>query len=106
MKTSTDLRGPESDEKLPRPFEIQSYDDLLQFPEISESTIDTPSGNRAITEPLVDAIVVPTIRTAERLHSAVRLAAHARCQLIAVYTDSPPAGLSAILGKFPSARVT
>jgi hypothetical protein len=106
MKTSTDLRDPESDGELPRPFEIHSYADLLQFPETSESTIDTPSGKRAITEPLVDAIVVPTIRTAERLHSAVKLAAHARCHLIAVYTDSPPAGLSAILERFPSARVT
>lgn len=106
MKTSTDLRDPESDGELQRPFEIQSYADLLQFPETSESTIDTPSGKRAITEPLVDAIVVPTIRTAERLHSAVKLAADARCHLIAVYTDSPPAGLSAILERFPSARVT
>lgn len=106
MKTSTDLRDPESDGELPRPFEIHSYADLLQFPEIPESTIDAPSGKRAITEPFVDAIVVPSIRTAERLHSAVKLAAHARCHLIAVYTDTPPAGLSAILGRFPSARVT
>jgi len=106
MKTSTELRQPESDGDLPRPFQIRSYDDLLQFPNVPVSTIDTPSGKRAITEPLVDAIVVPTIRTAERLHSVVKLAAHARCHLIAVYTDSPPAGLSAILGKFPSARVT
>ena len=29
-----------------------------------------PSGKRATTEPLVDAIVVPTIRTAEHLRSA------------------------------------
>jgi hypothetical protein len=106
MKTSTDLCDPDSDRELPRPFEIQSYDDLLQFPKIPESTIDTPSGNRAITEPLVDAIVVPTIRAAEQLHSAVKLAAHARCHLIAVYTDKPPTGLPAIIDRFPSARVT
>jgi len=106
MKTSAGLRNPESDGELPRPFEIQSYDDLLQFPQIPESTIDTPSGSRAVTDPLVDAIVVPTIRSAEQLHSAVKLAAHARCHLIAVYTNRPPAGLSAILDKFPSARVT
>jgi hypothetical protein len=106
MKTNVDLRVPESDGELPRPFEIQSYDGLLQFPKIPESAIDTPSGNRTITEPLVDAIVVPTIRRAEYLHSAVRLAAHARCHLIAVYTDKLPAGLPAILERFPSAKVT
>jgi hypothetical protein len=106
MKTSTESREPESGGQFPRPFEIRSYDDLLQFPEIPESTIDTPSGKRATTEPLVDAIVVPTIRTADHLHSAVKLAAYARCHLIAVYTDHPPTGLSAILDKFPSARVT
>jgi hypothetical protein len=106
MKTRRDLCDPESDGDLPRPFEIQSYEGLLQFPAIPESAIDTPSGNRAITEPLVDAIVVPTIRTAEHLHSAVRLAAQARCHLIAVYTDKPPAGLPAILDRFPSAEVT
>ena len=106
MKISRDLCELESNGKIPRPFEIRSYDDLLQFPERPENTIDTPSGRRTITEPLVDAIVVPTIRTAEHLHSAVKLAAHARCHLIAVYTDNPPAGLSAILDRFPSARVT
>jgi hypothetical protein len=106
MKTSAELYEAESGGELPRPFEIQSYDDLLQFPDIPESAIDTPSGNRAITEPLVDAIVVPTIRTAEHLHSAVKLAAYGRCHLIAVYTNRPPAGLSAILDRFPSARVT
>jgi hypothetical protein len=106
MKTSTDLCDPESDRDLPGPFEIQSHDNLLQFPDIPESTIDTPSGNRAITEPLVDAIVVPTIRTGEHLHSAVKLAAHARCHLIAVYTNSLPADIPTILYRFPSARVT
>jgi len=59
-----------------------------------------------MTEPLVDAIVVPTIRSAEHLHSAVKLAAHARCHLIAVYTNKPPVGISAIVERFPSARVT
>src|SRR5580693_935634 len=89
MKTSADLRDPESDGELPRPFEIQSYDDLLQFPEIPESTIETPSGKREIAEPLVDAIVVPTIRSAQHLRPALQLAAQARCHLIAVYTDTP-----------------
>jgi hypothetical protein len=106
MRTSTELREPESDRDLPSPFQIQSYDDLLRFPEIPESTIETPSGKRAVTEPLVDAIVVPTIRSAEHLYSAVKLAAHARCHLVAIYTDRPPAGLSAVLDRFRFNRVT
>jgi hypothetical protein len=97
MKTSTDLCDPESDGELPRPFEIQSYKDLLQFPDIPVSTIRTPSGQRFFTDPLVDAIVVPTIRSAEHLRSAVQFAADTRCHLIAIYTGSPPAGLSDVL---------
>ena len=69
----------------------------FSFRMIPPSAIDTPSGKRAITEPLVDAIIVPTIRTAEHLRSAVQFAADTRCHLILVYTDSPPAGLSAVL---------
>ena len=67
MKTSAELCETESDGDLPKPFQIQSYQDLLQFPEIPVSAIDTPSGKRPISEPVVDAIVVPTIRTAEHL---------------------------------------
>jgi len=106
MKTSTDLLDPEGDGELPRPFEIESYEDLLQFPDVPVTAIHTPSGKRPITEPLVDAIVVPTIRSAEHLYSAVKLAAHARCHLIAVYTDTPPAGLSAVLDRLGLSRVT
>jgi hypothetical protein len=106
MKTSAELFRPDSDGELPRPFDIQSYESLLQFPDLPISTRDTPSGNRAITEPLVDAIVVPTIRTADHLRSAVQFAADARCHLIMVYTDTPPTGLSAVLGGLRPDRVT
>lgn len=92
--------------ELPEPFQIQSYDDLLQFPDIPVSTIDTPSGARAITEPLVDAILVPTARSAEHLHSAASFAAAARCHLIAVYTDALPAGLPDILASLRPGQVT
>ena len=44
--------------------------------------------------------------SAEHLHSAVQLAAQARCHLIAVYTDSPPAGLSAVLAGLRPVLVT
>lgn len=106
MKTSTDLRDPGNEGELPRPFDIQSYQDLLQYPEIPVSTIRTPSGTRPVTEPLVDAIVVPTIRNAECLISAVKLAVHSRCHLIAVYTDHPPAGLSDFFDGLRPGQVT
>jgi hypothetical protein len=106
MTTSLDLREVESAEDFPRPFQIRSYEDLLQLPDIPVSTINTPSGKRAITEPIVDAIVVPTIRTAEHLRSAVQFAADTRCHLILVYTDQPPDGLSAVLSQLPPEQVT
>jgi hypothetical protein len=106
MTTSPELCETESGEDLPRPFQLRSYEDLLQLPDIPVSTIDTPSGKRAITEPLVDAIVVPTIRTAEHLRSAVQFAADTRCHLILVYTDRPPDGLSAVLSRLRPGQVT
>jgi len=106
MTTSADLRETESDGELPLPFRTQSYDDLLRFPDIPVSTIDTPSGQRAVTEPLVDAIVVPTVRSAEHLSPAVQFAAETRCHLILVYTDQPPDGLSAVLGRLRPGQVT
>ena len=106
MKTSKELRKSESDGDRPRPFQIWSHNELLQFPEIPERAIETPSGKREIAEPLVDAIVVPTIRSAEHLRTAALLAASARCHLIAVYTDSPPAGLSVVLDCLQLDRVT
>jgi hypothetical protein len=106
MKTSTEPRDPESDGDLQRLFEIQSYEDLLQFPDIPISTIHAPSGKQPITEPLVDAIVVPTIRSAEHLCAAVQFAAQSRCHLIVVYTDEPPTGLSAVLDVLKPGQVT
>ena len=106
MEASTELCEPESDGNLSRPFEIRSYDDLLQFPDVPAGTIDAPSGKRAITEPLVDAIVVPTFRSAEDLRPAALLAAKARCHLIAVYTDRPPAGFSDVLDGLRPGQVT
>jgi hypothetical protein len=106
MKTSVELRKTGSDGELPRPFDVQSHENLLQFPDVPVSTIDTPSGKRAITEPLVDAIVVPTIRSAEHLRPALQFAEAAGCHLIAVYTDSPPADLPAALAGVQPGRIT
>lgn len=96
----------ESDGEPPRPFQIQSYDNLLRFPQIPYSSVDTPSGNRPITTPGVDAIVVPTIRGAEYLRPAVWFAAGTKCHLIVVYTDKPPGGLAELLAGLGPDQVT
>jgi hypothetical protein len=57
-------------------------------------------------EPLVDAIVVPTIRSAEHLRSAAQFAAESRCHLITVYTSTPPTGLDAVLAELRPGQVT
>ncbi len=90
----------------PRPFQAQSYADLLKFPGIPVGTRNTPSGNRDITAPVVDAIIVPTIRSAEQVSSAAELACRARCQLVTLYTDSFPAGLSPVLGRLKHGAAT
>jgi hypothetical protein len=106
METSAEVCEAESNREPLGPFQIQSYDSLLRFPDIPASTIDTPSGRRAVTEPLLDAIVVPTIRSAEHLGPAVQFAADTRCHLILVYTDRPPDGLSAVLSRLRPGQVT
>ena len=106
MKTSTGLCEVESDGEPPRPFQCNRTMLCFSFRIFRSAAIDTPSGKRAITEPLVDAIVVPTIRTAEHLRSAVQFAADTRCHLIVIYTDSPPAGLSDVLDALGPSHVT
>jgi hypothetical protein len=90
----------------PRPFQIQSYADLLQFPDIPLGGKDTPSGTRDISIPFVDAIVVPTFRSAEQLSSAVELASRARCELLPLYTDNFPSGLPAALAGLKQGQAT
>jgi hypothetical protein len=106
MTISLELCETESGEDLPGPFDIQSYKDLLQFPQIPASTISIPSGNRDVAMPLVDAIIVPTFRSAKDLQPAALLAANARCHLVAIYTDSLPAGLSSALVGLRTDQVT
>jgi hypothetical protein len=106
MKASAGLRDVKNDGEHPNPFHIQSYLSLLRFPKIPASSIDAPSGKRDTTEPLVDAIVVPTIRTAEHLRPAIQFAADTGCHLIAVYTGSPPAGLPDVLDALRPDQVT
>lgn len=69
-----------SDDGPPGPFRVPSYQELLHFPRISL--------------PVIDAIVVPSNRPAEQLRFAIELATQARCQLLPLYADDFPPGLS------------
>jgi hypothetical protein len=95
-----DLQSGDTDSAAdpPRPFDISSYLDLLQSPGIPDTGKDIPSGKRNIFTPVVDAIIVPTFRSAEQIKNAVDLASQARCELLLLYTDEFPAGLPAVLG--------
>ena len=93
-------------EKLPRPFHEQSYAHLLEFPVIPDSTENALSDNQDITTPVIDAIIVPTIRSPEQISSAAELAGRAKCRLVVLYTDSFPAGLSSVLSKLKPGAAT
>jgi hypothetical protein len=90
----------------PRPFEIPSYASLLQFPAIPATSKNTPSGSRDISVPVVDAIVVPTFRSVEQIRTAVELASQARCQLLLLYTNHFPPGLTNILAGLKQSQAT
>lgn len=96
----------ESDEEVPRPFQVDSYRHLLRFPVIPATAPASPSGHTPETGPVVDAIIVPTIRSAEQLRPAVELAAHARSQLVVLCTDRLPDGLSSDLAKLKPGMAT
>ena len=101
------LSGEKADDVEPsRPFQVQSYKHLLQFPEIPAGTKATPSGNRNTAVPIIDAIIVPTVRSADQITSAVELALGARCQLVTLYTRNLPPGLPAILDRLEQGRAT
>jgi hypothetical protein len=82
----------ESPGEPPRPFQVESYRHLLRFPAI-------PVGIRDASRPVVDAIVVPTVRSPTQLNLAAELALRARCQLVTLYTDDFPADLASVLAK-------
>lgn len=93
--------------EAPRPFQVQTYAHLLSSPGVPAGTEETPKPDRsAETAPAIDAIIVPTVRAAEQLRSAVDLAAHARCQLVVLYTDRFPDGLSSVLAKLQPGMAT
>ncbi len=87
------------------PFDRGSYPHLLRFPPLRPD----PQGSRVrgvtgysgtgTASTVIDAIVVPTIRSAEQLRAAVKLAVDARCQLVTLHSHKFPTGLASVLGK-------
>jgi hypothetical protein len=97
VEYNVELSDTDGDGDPPRPFEISSYLDLLQFPRVPPTGKDIPSGQRNISTPVVDAIIIPTFRSAEQIKYAADLATHARCELLLLYTDDFPPELPAVL---------
>lgn len=106
---NAESRDLESDGEPPRPFHLESYAHLLEMAP-HEAGTGTQTGDRAQATPgagaVIDAIIVPTIRSAEQLRPAIRLASQLRCQLIALYTDKFPDGLSQALAEAKPGRAT
>ena len=106
---NAESRDLESDREPPRPFHLESYAHLLNEAPHQAGT-GTESGDRAQDSPragaVIDAIIVPTIRSAEQLRPAVRLAKQLRCQLIALYTDEFPDKLTQALAELRPGQAT
>lgn len=87
--------------EAPTPFQSELYPRLLRRPARRPA-----KGNTGIPPSIIDAIIVPTIRSAEQLRSAVRLAAESRSHLITLHTDRFPSELPSVLGKLGRGAVT
>jgi hypothetical protein len=102
-------RDLESDGGPPRPFHLESYTHLLKMAPLKAGT-GTESGDRVQGTPhagaVIDAIIVPTNRSAEQLSPAIRLAKQLRCQLIALYTDKFPDRLAQELAELRPGQAT
>lgn len=104
LEDNVQLRETGSDAGPPRPFQLGSYPHLLRFPALRPASQGSGKGadiqgatGRA--DAVIDAIIVPTIRSAEQLRSAVKLAVDARCQLVTLHSHRFPDGLASVLGK-------
>jgi len=99
--------GEAADEgESPKPFELSSYSHLLHSPEVLPAGRSAKAASSAGNSAAVDAIIVPTVRSPDRLHSAVDLASRLRCQLVVLYTDQFPDGLSSVLAKLQPGAAT
>lgn len=102
-------RDLESDGEPPRPFHLESYAHLLEIMSVqsgSGSESDGRTHDPAGVGAVIDAIVVPSIRSAEQLRPAVRLAKQLHCQLIALYTDRFPDNLTEALAELRPGQAT
>jgi hypothetical protein len=109
MPDSAESCEVEGDGEPPRPFHLDSYAHLLTTAKDLTATgtgSGTPARDTPRTGVAIDAIIVPTIRDAEQLRPAVRLASQLRCQLIALYTKTFPGELSEILAEVQPGRAT
>ena len=91
----------DSDRDLSFPFHFASHADLLCFPPLSRITQP-----EEVSGSVVDAIIVPTIREAGQLRTAVDLAAQLGCPLIAIYSQRSDDELSSIKAEFMRSEVT
>ena len=109
-----DAESADSGGQQPIPFLISSYAHLLHLPAIPGST--RSAGNRSSgrsaasrhrtgeATSIIDAIIVPTVRSAQQLRYAARLAADAHCQLVILYTEGFPPGLSSVLAELQQGK--
>lgn len=82
-------------------FQSALYPQLLRRPALRPA-----QGYTDTSQSIIDAIIVPTIRSAEQLRSAVRLATESRSHLITLHTDRFPSELPSVLGKLGRGAVT
>ncbi len=109
-----DAESADSGGQQPIPFLISSYAHLLHLPAIPGSTrsAGTRSSGRSDASrnrpggatSILDAIIVPTVRSAQQLRYAARLAADAHCQLVILYTESFPPGLTPVLAELQQGK--
>lgn len=99
----------DDDGDTPGRFHLEAYAHLLQRAPVPVGT-GPESGARAHDGPnagaVIDALIVPSVRPAEQLRPAVQLARQLRCQLIALYTDKFPDGLSQALAEIRPGRAS
>ena len=105
-KEVDDTESRDSGGEPPRPFQVESYAGLLRSPAIPNCARNATAGSPGTARPVIDAIIVPTIRSPDHLASVVELARSARCQLVVLYTHDVPRDVSSVLARLSPDRVT
>jgi hypothetical protein len=100
IEDNTEYCGTDDRKEPPRPFESELYPKLLR------RSAARPAQETEAHGPAVDAILVPTIRSAEQLRSAVKIAAKSGSHLVTLHTDSFPSRLASVLGELDRGSFT